>query len=66
MTVLEKQLKVEKVLYRMCGYGNGCQECEFFKPEDETDGKSFCAIRDSEKRIPFDYGWDIGEAMIDD
>lgn len=64
MTVLEKQIKVRNVLYRMCGYSDGCPDCDFFKPEDETDGEFFCAIRDSKKLIPFDNEWDIASAMI--
>ncbi len=46
MTVLEKQAKAKEVLRRNCIYGDGCPECEFFKPEDDTDGEFFCAIRD--------------------
>lgn len=66
MTTLEKQSKVKKVLSRMCGYGDGCPDCEFFNPEDKTDGDYWCFIRDSEKRIPFDDDWDINSAMIGD
>lgn len=66
MTALEKQGKVREILIRNCGYGNDCLDCEFFKPEDETDGEFFCAIRDSKKLIPFNEGWDIASAMISD
>ena len=66
MTALEKQNKVKAVLSRMCGYGDGCPECEFFKLEDETDGEFWCAIRDKEKLIPFDDEWDMNSAMVSD
>lgn len=66
MTALEKQVKVREMLFRNCGYGNGCSDCEFFKPEDETDGDFFCAIRDSNKLIPYDDEWDMASAMISD
>ena len=63
MTALEKQNNVKEVLSRMCGYGEGCSECDFFDPDDSTDGEFFCAIRDSENLIPFDDDWNIGSAM---
>lgn len=66
MTALEKQCKVKEVLSRMCRYGDGCPDCNFFKSEDDTDGEFFCAIRDSKKLIPFDNDWDINSAMISD
>lgn len=66
MTALEKQNKVKEVLYRMCGYGDGCPDCDFFKPKDKTDGEFWCAIRDSKKLIPFDDDWDMNSAMISD
>lgn len=66
MTALEKQLKVKEALYRMCGCSEGCPYCDFFKPEDETDGEFYCAIRDSNKLIPFDDEWDMESAMISD
>ena len=66
MTELEKQMKVKDVLYHMCGYGEGCPECSFFDPNDDADGESFCAIRDSKNLIPFDDDWDMGSAMIGD
>lgn len=66
MTALEKQEKVRELIFRNCGYGGGCPECEFFRPEDDTDGEFFCAIRDSEKRIPYDDKWDMAGAMISD
>ena len=66
MTGLEKQEKTKEVLRRNCIYGDGCSECEFFKPEDNTDGEFFCAIRDSKKLIPFDDEWDMASAMVSD
>lgn len=66
MTALEKKSKVKGILYRNCGYGGGCPECEFFNPEDATYDEFFCAIRDSEKRIPYENGWDMASAMISD
>ena len=64
MTSLEKEIKVKEVLSYNCGYGDGCEECEFFNPDDTTDGEFFCAIRDSKNLIPFDDGWDMNSAMI--
>lgn len=64
MTALEKQGKVKEILSRMCWYSDGCPNCNFFKPEDETDGEFFCAIRDSKKLVPFDDEWDMESAMI--
>ena len=64
MTALEKQSKLKEVLYRMCG--NGCLECDFFDPDDETDGEFWCSIRDKENLIPYDDEWDMTSAMISD
>lgn len=66
MTALEKQCKVKEVLSRMCEYVDWCPDCDFFKPEDDTDGEFYCAIRDSKKLIPFDDEWDIASAVIGD
>ncbi len=66
MTALEKQDKTRAVLRHNCIYGDGCPECDFFNPEDETDGEFFCSIRDSKKLIPFDDEWDMSSAMISD
>lgn len=66
MTALEKQGKTKEILRRNCIYGDDCSECEFFKPEDKTDGEFYCAIRDSKKLIPFDEEWDMTSAMISD
>lgn len=64
MTRLEKLRQV--VLYHMCAYGDGCPDCRFFNPEDDTDGESFCAIRDHEKRVPLDDEWCMQTAMLSD
>ncbi len=66
MTALEKQLKVKEVLYRMCGYGDSCSDCDFFNPEDTADGEFFCAIRDSKNLIPVDDDWDMVSGLIGD
>lgn len=68
MNSLEKQTKVKEVLSHMCWnvYENGCEKCKFFNPEDNTGDGVFCSIRDSEKRIPYENGWDIASAMISD
>lgn len=68
MTSLEKQVKVKEVLSRMCWetYENGCERCKFFNAEDNTDDGVLCAIRDSEKRIPFENDWDIASGIISD
>ena len=66
MTSLEKQSKVKDVLFRMCGYGDGCPDCDFFNPEDNTDGDHWCAIRDNQQRIPFDDDWDFMTGMLGD
>jgi len=66
MTALEKQVKVKEVLSRQCGWYGKCHYCDFFANEDNTDGEYFCMIRDSEKRVPFQHGWDIESAMISD
>lgn len=63
MDSLEKKAKVKEVLSRMCGYGEGCPDCDFFDPDDSTDGEFFCAIRDSDDLIPFDDEWDMESAM---
>lgn len=39
---------------------------QFFNPKDDTDGEYFCAIRDSENRMPFENGWDVASGMISD
>ena len=65
MTALEKQIKIKELLHVMCG-GTGCEDCILFKPEDDTDGEFFCAIRDKDKNIPADLQWDMGSAMISD
>ena len=66
MTRLEKQREVKDVLYHMCAYGDGCSDCRFFNPEDDTDGDYFCAIRDHEERIPTDDAWCMQTAMLSD
>lgn len=66
MTSLEKQIQVRDVLYHMCIYDEGCSECRFFKPEDDTDGDFFCAIRDDKKHIPTDENWNMNSAMLSD
>ena len=38
MTNLEKRLKLKNVVQHMCDCCSGCSECEFFNPEDHTDG----------------------------
>lgn len=65
MTSLEKQNAVRSVLCDMCGYGDGCPDCRFFDPGDETDGRYWCAIRDHKGRIPFGDGWDMTTAIDD-
>lgn len=68
MTALEKQVKVKEVLSSICwnGYEEGCKKCKFFNAEDNTGDEVFCSIRDSEKRIPYENGWDMASAMISD
>ena len=66
MTSLEKKEKVKEVLNHMCRYGDGCPECTFFEPEDATDGKYFCSIRDFESRTPDEEMWDMSSAVISD
>ena len=64
MTALEKQIQVKDVLYYMCGYEQGCPDCRFFNPEDDTDGHFFCHIRDDKGYIPFNEDWNMNTAMI--
>lgn len=40
--------------------------CEFFEPEDATDGKYFCSIRDFESRTPDEEMWDMSSTVISD
>lgn len=39
MTSLEKQSKVKDVLFRMCGYGDGCPDCWEIKLKFKNRGK---------------------------
>lgn len=65
MTSLEKRTKVKECIQDFCEY-NGCVDCTFFDPKDDTDGRYFCCIRDKEKRIPATWNWDMNSAMISD
>lgn len=42
---------------------SGCEDCSFFDPEDDTDGRYFCSIRDRKKRCPEDSEWDFESGM---
>ena len=66
MTALEKKILVKDVLMYMCAYGEGCLDCRFFNPSDDTDGNSFCHIRDKENLVPYDDDWGMNSAMIGD
>lgn len=57
-----KKYKLRKVIVKMCSY-SGCDECEFFEPEDDTDGEYFCDIRDKDNKIPYHNGWDMESAL---
>ena len=63
MTALEKKIGVARVLHHMCSYGE-CEDCEFFNPNDETDGTYWCGIRDMNGNIPYNEEWDMHSAMI--
>lgn len=63
MTSLEKKIGVKKVICKMCSYGE-CENCEFFHPNDTTDGTYWCGIRDKDGNIPFHQEWDMNSAMI--
>lgn len=63
MTELEKQIGIKNVLMNMCRHTD-CEDCEFFKPEDGTDGFTWCAIRDKDRKLPSYKTWDMGSAMI--
>lgn len=65
MTALEKKMQVSDVLYHMCAYGDSCEDCRFFNPEDTTDGDYFCHIRDHSGNVPTSEGWHMGTAMVD-
>lgn len=63
MTALEKKIGVRNALHHICCYGE-CEDCEFFNPNDETDGEHWCGIRDMNGNIPYNEKWDINSAMI--
>lgn len=63
MTTLEKKVGVRNTLRNACGY-MGCEDCEFFDPNDTTDGEYWCGIRDVNENIPFHENWDMNSAMI--
>ncbi|MDY5986773.1 hypothetical protein [Sporofaciens sp. SGI.106] len=65
MTSLDKQIRVKNVIQHMCDYIE-CPECEFYRPEDDTDGNFYCAIRDYDKRVPYQKDWDMRSAMVSD
>lgn len=65
MTAKEKQKNLSKHIIRMCSHSD-CNECDFFEPEDTTDGEYFCAIRDKDENVPYYMGWDMRSAMKDD
>lgn len=62
MTYKEKMQSLEDHMCNYCSY-NPCDECEFFEPEDDTDGNYFCGIRDNNKKIPFHKGWNVNEGL---
>lgn len=62
MTQEEKMKALEKALDNKCSYGD-CVDCEFFEPEDATDGDNFCGIRDKKDRVPYHKGWNMKEAL---
>ena len=64
MTSLEKIKQLKDLLHEMCEYGDGCEDCRFFNPEDDTDGEVFCALRDDAGRTPYDEFWHMGGAFI--
>lgn len=63
MTSLEKKIGVRNALHRMCSYSD-CDGCEFFNPDDESDGMYWCGIRDINGNVPSDEKWDMNTAMI--
>ena len=62
MTREEKQNGIKSAIKDMCWCGE-CDECEFFDPEDRTDGEHWCAVRDNEGRVPYKSKWDMESAI---
>ena len=62
MTALEKQNMVKNSLQRLCKHTD-CEDCEFFNPDDKTDGFLWCAIRDKDRKPPSYKTWDMESAM---
>ena len=62
MTREEKLNGIKSAIQDMCGRGE-CDGCEFFEPEDTTDGKQWCGIRDKDGRVPYKSKWDMESAI---
>lgn len=63
MTGLEKIIAVRNLVCEMCSC-TGCVDCDFFNPEDATDGEYFCHLRDIENNVPYNEGWHMESAMV--
>lgn len=62
MMAVEKQNMVKNALQRLCKHTD-CEDCEFFNPDDKTDGFLWCAIRDKDRKPPSYKTWDMESAM---
>ena len=62
MTREEKLNGIKSAIQDMCGCGE-CDGCEFFDPEDTTDGEQWCAVRDKDGRVPHLARWDADSAL---
>ena len=63
MTGLEKSIAVKNLVREACSC-SACVDCQFFNPEDETDGNYWCFLRDAEGRIPYRHDWHMESAML--
>ena len=63
MTELEKKMGVKNALNYMCTCICECITCDFFNPDDTTEGEYSCAIRDKDGNIPYYPNWDMDSAM---
>lgn len=62
MTQKEKLKALSDALQYKCNC-ECCVDCNFFEPEDDTDGDYFCGIRDNTKKIPWKKGWNMKTAL---